>query len=240
MADVLSGVMDFFFQNIIYFVVIGVAGFLIYTYLKINSRPKPVDRRKIVRDDFKRDLEYSYSKIKWLYKGEKFIGKIERLGNSMVDGKRIYKIQFRKTILNSTIVNPFNHAVQLVVSEDIIQKDENELKQAYAEAKDNLTREVIRREMIEKSLFYGTRMILPTDFDFDQYIGIRTDAGDSIAHKFIQSVVYREDLENQSAFYYATAQENATINPEQARAMELKEKEYQIEMAKRKSKASEI
>ena len=77
---------------------------------------------------------------------------------------------------------------------------------------------------------------------FDYYFGIYYDLSIEKQHKdlIIEHNVLRTDINLLASRYFVKSQEQATYDPDKAHALAMKEKELQIELAKRKGKVETL
>jgi len=216
--------MEFIFSNIVWLVAAGVIGYIILTYLRVGTRTKikPINRAEIERIKFIERMKHNKSKaFNWLRHGNRLIGRIDALdvvslpikGNPAPE-KKVIRLLIKPTLTSKLpIVNPLAKT------------------QAFQLGLDNIDTDI-----------GGKNIIVPKWLTFDYYFGIYYDMGSEESHiKLIkEDNLFRSDLNQLASIYYAKSQEQSTFDPEKAHQLAMKEKELQIEMAKKHGKITSI
>jgi len=228
MADFFSMILDFFFQNILYFAAAGVAIFLIFTYFKFSTRTKvsTVNRAEVERVEFiKRMKENPNTEYKMLMRGRDVFGKIkamrivslERPGtkaNPEATTIKVIQMVIKPTMFRTIFEKPFSKELCFQIMADKVERFDPQTKD----------------------------IILPATMSFDYLFGIYYDGSDERIHTdFIkQDNIFRSDLNQLASVYFAKSQEQSTFDPEHAHELAMKEKEVQIELSKKKGQLTAI
>lgn len=239
--------LNWLFDNILIVVGAVVLVFFAYQYLKVSKKAKwkVIDRRKIELANFVDSMKYNFTDAYvWLYKGKKRIGRIINYAefscpknivifDPKAKGKAkfikpqnprklkrgemmdIVSIVFRPCFERIPIANPFAKLDALY-----IQKH-----------KDCLTVDIMKK-----------RFTIKADRAINRYLGIRFDMLDSEAmHKnIIYHNILKTDMEQSLSRLWVRTQLECVFDPSVARDSMLKEKELQVELARRKGKAESI
>jgi hypothetical protein len=228
--DILAGIMDWVFKNIFYVAVLGLAVYFIHEYftLKRVEKIKSVDRSEIERKNMIERLKLNPSrKYKWLYKGKKCIGNIQTIVGSTIphnpEPLEVLTITFRPLLIETPIkiVNPFAKTKPIVV--------------------DNAT--VIVTQDSYGNVVETDKITIQDSIAINQYMGIYYTVGtreELIKNNIRDFDVFKTDINNLSSIYFVKSQEQSTYAPQYAHELALKEKEIQLEMAKKKGKMETI
>ncbi len=227
-------VINFIFSNILWFIALGLFGWIIYNFLKVGKRKlKVVDRKEIERVNFIERMRFNPSaKYRWLYKGYEqlgfgtdleyrgvvLLGKITHYLESVVKSSkdtRIITLIVKPALIKSLgITNPFKKS-------QIIQF-ENDMNVCIKD-KDNI--------------------YVSSDVGITNYLGIYHQIGEK-EKKMIDNIrdsdIRQTDIDMMASVYFVKSQEQATFDPNYAHQMAMREKELQIELAKRKGKSETL
>jgi uncharacterized membrane protein len=147
-----------------------------------------------------------------LFHGSKFLGKITNIGFRFTNPnkERVFEIVYNPKWFWE-FANPFKKELLRIYEKSLI------LNKA-------------RNSMV----------ILPT-VSIDSHLGLFYDVPFEINHvNWINERLFEHDKEDLSSFYYVESQKRSTFDLEFAHAMAMKEKELQIELARKKGKMSTI
>jgi len=194
----------------------GVLVFYGYQLLRVKKTYKVLNRSEVERLKFiERMSQNKVIKPMFLYKGKKMLGRITHLKEFAYKGNpkgdNILIDQFVvKPILFGKIPNPFTKSRVFQIGVDSM--------------------DISNFKFVIKPYTY-----------LDYYFGVYYDE-DTKAHTEIikNDNVIRTDLNQLASIYFVKSQEQSTYDPVHAHALALKEKELQIELAKKRGKAETI
>lgn len=218
-----EGLMDFLFGNILYLVIGGVGLLFILNYLKIGTRKKikVVNIADIERMKFIERMKNNKPESKWFFRGKDLLG----------------KIQAERNILIKTKGNPAERTmIQLLVKPMLIKRlgITNPLAKSMPFQLDS---SIIRKDTVASSLE------VPKWTTFDYFMGIYYD--NSLSEEVHKNIIidhnlFRSTAQQIASTFFSKSQEQSTFDPEHAHALAMKEKELQIEMAKKHGKVTSI
>lgn len=217
----LAGTMDFIFGNVMYFVIAGVIIYVVLNYLKfgMKTKIKPLNRSEVERIEFiNRMKENKPNVYKILRRGNHILGKIQSMRIINIEKNptptQLCQMVIKPTIWKTNIMNPLAKSVCFSINTNKIQ----ELDRAKGSVE------------------------LPATMTFDYLFGIYYDGStENVQTDFIKhDNLFRSDLNQLASIYYAKSQEQSTFDPDKAHALAMKEKELQIEMAKKQGKITSI
>jgi len=222
--------LDFIFGNIVWLIIIGGIIFVFVTYLKFGYRHKikPLNRSEIEQYKFIERMKNNQNSVKYfkiLKRGEKTIGKITHFcavtltkkGNPKEEIKTDICMMLVKPMLISRgrlqITNPLGKVMPMQINKEFIKIDP-----------------------------FNKTMNIPEYVYLDYYFGIYYDKQtEDIQTAFIKNdQLFRTDLNQIASVYFAKSQEQATFDPEHAHQLAMKEKEIQVELAKKSGKITAI
>lgn len=218
----LDQVMKFVFDNIWLIVGFGIVIYFIHEYFSFKRRTsfKTINRSEIERKEFIDRMKYNISPYKWLYKGKEVIGKISNYTEELTKGNpkdlKTISLVFRPMLIKRPIKisNPFAKMQPLKIeknNEIIVQVD----------------KDLVLNETIELSKYSG----------FYYSIG----KNEPIICENIRNLeTFKTDLNSVASIYFVKSQEQSTFDPNMAHDVVMKEKELQVELAKRKGKTETI
>lgn len=258
MADVLSEFMNSpLFAIIIVSAIVGFIGYILISKF-ISGRAKIIRRSDVQKKELIKNMSLNKTDLfKTLWHGNQFLGKIISYKNvtpNPID-KDIIKAQ---QDLNEKITK-----ARFAKTEDDLQKAMIDMDRSRDELEklmgdnivyvifapkwfSNVSNPFRKEPMIIRDKYlvkeYSTKkLIVPPDFFMDRFMGIFFDMGAPEQHlSIIKEEMFRTDLDTMASVYYVKGQEQAIINPENAIQMALKEKELQIELAKKRGQQSTI
>jgi len=241
LSDLMSfqGLLDFVFGNIVYFLAFGGIVYFILNYLNISSKRafKPVERSEIERIKFIDRLQNNTTEFRHLFRGKHLIGNIKKLSVLTVDNPTLYNKKKKKGFKKEEKTPEVSQMtiVQLIVRPTI----SNMIRI------DNPMAKLMAFEISIKHIEIDTSkrtMTVPVSVYLDKYMGVYYDKNTEYVHtaQILKDNVLRTDIDLLASIYFAKSQEQATFDPEHAHALALKEKEIQVELAKRSSKLSQI
>lgn len=239
----LDMLLEFAFNNIFFIVAGGVIVWFLYTWLKVSRRTKykVIDRKEVERMNFIESMKFNNStQYKRLYKGILTDGYGKR-GDHLL-GKITHYMEFEQTPMKhipmkdgSTKLVPTEKEakpipmIAMIVKPMLFWKFTNPFKKANP----------ILLENNGDIMKYDENIIIPTSLAIDNlfgyYYSLNTDSGNKIRN-IIDSRILVTDFNQMASRYYVKGQEQCIYSPELAHQMALKEKELQIELAKRKGK----
>jgi len=193
--------------------------------MKTKSTLKPIARDEVERLRFIKKMEINKNQydFKYLYRGKDCIGKI-----ISSKGYRI-KINNGEHLIFNFVVKPmmFKSFEKPFGKEKAVQIN-------YANIKGN---EVEIIPSLDKDKF-----ILPKWVHFEYYFGIYYDNTLEKEHTFLikNNDVALSDLQDLASVYFVKAQEMSTFDPERAGKMALKERELEIELAKKRGEQQSV
>jgi hypothetical protein len=230
MVNPLDTLLKWAFDNIFYLCGIGLVAYFIHEYftLKRVEKTKPVDRSEVERKNIIERLKLNPSKkYKWLYKGEKCLGKIQTIIGSTVKGNpedlEVFTITFKPLLLSNPvkIVNPIAKTKPIVV--------------------DNAT--VIMTKDEYNNVIETDKIVIKESVAVTQYQGIFYTVGKNeelIKDNIRNFDTFKTDINNLASIYFVKSQEQSTYQPQYAHELALKEKEIQLMMAQKKGKMETI
>lgn len=249
MVDLLAGISDFVFENIIYFVIVGVVIYVFFLYFKISSKTKfnQVNRAEVERVEFIKRMKENKNS---------FIG-IPRtdvkptLDDGEVPDPQDYPTTEKFTILSrgKDIIGKIKAIRKVVLKSGNIEKSVLQMvvKPTIWKTKfENPTsKEIcfqIDCEMVKKWDIDNKDIELYPTTTFDYVLGIYYDIKSEDLHtNFIKNDnLFRSDLNMLASIYFAKSQEQSTFDPEKAHQLAMKEKELQIELSKKKGQITSI
>jgi hypothetical protein len=88
----------------------------------------------------------------------------------------------------------------------------------------------------------GNKLYMPKWLAIDKYFGKYYDVATLNTHHriILRDDVLRTDIEEMASIYFAKSQEQSTFDPEHAHSMAMREKELEIELAKKKGQQESI
>lgn len=223
---------DFVFANILYFVIGGVGLFFILNYLKFGTRKKikvvniaDIERMKFIE----RMKNNKPALFKSFYRGDtQLVGKIIAMRDLPIKNKD-YKA-------NSKSVPKQVSVLQLLVKPMLIAK--LGITRPFSKLLPfQINYNVVRFDKYSKSLQ------VPEWTTFDYFMGIYYDSSiPEEVHKniIIDHNLFRSTAQQVASVFFSKSQEQSTFDPDHAHALAMKEKELQIEMAKKKGNITSI
>lgn len=214
--------MAFIFDNIFYFIALGFGIWFISRYLKVGMGKKiqQVNIADIERMKFIERMKNNKPILfKWLYRDNHMLGKIYAIRTIGVKHNPGDKVMYQflvkpMLIAKLGITNPFSKLMPFQISSDILKLD-----------------------TVAKSIS------VPKWVSFDYFMGIYYDTSiDEELHKnlIVDHNLFRSTAQQLASTFFSKSQEQSTFDPEHAHELALKEKELQIEMAKKKGKVTSI
>lgn len=221
-GDILNGVINFVTNNWILIAMVVIIIILFGMYVKKKPKFKPISREDTERKKFIDREKLNKTDLKYLYRGNRLYGQIRTLSAHLIpadkdqkEEKRLINIVFKPCVLGiKWLTDPFEKDVALVVSAE---------NSDFSYAKSSFT--------IDESAI------------MNKFDGVRYDVTDKKeALKYIRDEqVSVTDWENHSSVMFVEAQKMSTFgDSSNANAMALKEKELQVELAKKRGKQSSI
>lgn len=216
----LTGMMDFVFGNIMWFMIGGVILWAVLNYLKVSTKfkPKPLNRSEVERMKFIERMKHNkVSKWKYITHGTKRVGKI---------------LAYREFTIKAN-PKPDKKIIQMIFKPMLIFKLSNPFAKTQAM---QLDAQFIDLDMGGKAL------IIPRWLTLDYYLGIYYDLASEREHTELikQDNLFRTDMNQLASIYFAKSQEQSTFDPAHAHQLAMKEKELQIEMSKKKGQITSI
>jgi len=234
--------------------IVVVLFFVFQMFVKISGKTKILKRSDIEKKKLIKSMELNKTKhFKELWHSSKFLGKI---------------INYKRFVLNpaSIEIKKSQESFAQKYRDFKETKDEKILKELNVlskNIKDELSKSVViivfkpkfigkilnpfKREVIQ--IFDGLlikefdkkKLIIPADVFTDEFMGIFYDMTDPKFHlNIIHEKMYETDLDAMASVWFVKAQELSTFDPDKAHAMAMKEKELQIELARKRGKMTEI
>jgi hypothetical protein len=183
--------------------------------------PQPLDRREVERKNFIERMKLNTPVYyRWFLKSSDIIGKIISMKDTIIEG------------------NPEKHEViEMVVQPALLSrfKIANPLSKKMCIMMDK------KNTDFEKIAF--TNELSITDrVTFDNVHGIFYDRSleTELAEHIKNDNIFRTDLEQMAGIYYVHSQEQSTFGENNAHEMAMKEKELQIELARKRGKQTSI
>jgi len=263
----LDAVMQFFFQNIFFFLFMGFAAFFLITYLKFGKKIKYkiIDREEVERLKFIEAMLFNRSsKYQALYQGDLLQlgiinngGGLLNLNNVLPMGKKIWRKLHK--------VGNIEHYLEFEqVPIKLVQDGQGKI--TYEELKNEKPMRLIAM-VIKRTLFWripnpmakaqamfiendnelmekdekGGRIIVPEQLGYDKYMGFHYIIAENTKPKLrniLDARVLVTDFNIQASRYFAKSQEQCVYSPELAFQMAQKQTELQIELAKKRGISS--
>lgn len=220
MAFGLNTVLDFIFQNIYIIAFIGVAGWFIYYLFRVRSTSKILNRSDIERLKFIERMKHNrIDKPMFLKKGKNTLGLITHFKQFPIEVPSNPDPKKKKLV----VIN------QMIVRSMFLGKIPIGKPQAF---------QIGNSEMNIRGL---VAEIKPHVF-LDYYFGIYYDEETQPHHTQLikNDNIMRTDLNSVASIYFVKSQEQSTYDPNFAHQMAMKEKELQIELARRRGKSESV
>lgn len=227
MVNVLDKILQFAFNNLFYIIIIGIIGFIIYRFVIVRRRSvKIIDRSEVERIKFIERMKANKTEIPInFYRGSVNYGLITHY-------KEYDTIKGRPNKKDKNKEEPEMIKIsQMVVKPTLFGKFPN----PFAKSKCFQ----IKTSLIKKGT---TKWHLPIYQTLDFYFGIYYDDSNEETHTRIikKDNIIRTDLNNVASIYFVKSQEQSTFDPIHAHKMALREKELEIELAKKKGQQESI
>jgi hypothetical protein len=230
MVNPLDAIMKWGFDNVFILCILGLAFYFLHGYLGIKKveKIKSVDRSEIERQNMVERLKFNTNKrYKWLYKGSHLLGNISSIIGSQTGGNphpvETLTIAFQPMLISSPIKikNPFAKKQVVVIdyANILMTSDEN-------------------GNVVETN-----KIIIKDTIAISKYQGIYYTVGSTeemIKNNIRDFDTFKTDLNNLASIFFVKSQEQSTYQPQYAHDLALKEKEIQLEMAKKKGKMETI
>jgi hypothetical protein len=218
-------------QNL--YVLIGIIAivFIVFYFVRIRTKkPTIISRNEIEKQKRIKELQHNsrliseevilpdgnksinYREFKSLFHGIKFLGSITNIQPriSNPDKEMIYEIVFKPRWFLS-LTNPFKKDLLRIFKDCLI---------------------------LDKAK--GQIVIEPT-VSIDSTLGYYYDVPNELQHlNWINEQIFKHDKEDNASFYFVESQKRATFDLDYAHDMGMKEKELQIELAKKRGKMTSI
>jgi hypothetical protein len=263
-VPIFDSIVRFLIDNFIFVGLFLLAGYYIYHYfdLKKKKSTEPISRSEIERQKFLERMSENQSKWKVFKRGNIVMGKIThfREFSKFKDDKNTklltekFEKEIKKSIDRMDKINDPDQLIEIMVEIEPTYQAYNKLKE---ESEVKIGQLVVKPYLFEKlgivSPFGKSKcfqinmkkaehdlklqaLILPKSITFDYIYGIYYDLTIEKEHiKIIKTDnIMRTDLDLQASRYFVKSQEQCVFSPDVAQQMALKEKELQIELAKRK------
>jgi hypothetical protein len=226
-------------------VALGVVAYFAYTYLRfgIGEKLKPINRSEIERTRFIERMKYNQpGDFGWVLRGSKLIGSIQsyrefelRMKSQSRKTKSPQDLEFAAPAVPAAGQPATVKVVQMVVRPPLI---------GFIKIANPLAR-LICLQLNDSELIKDAgahEIVIPPHITLDYLFGIYYDASLEEQHTdFIkQDNLFRSDMNEIASIYFAKSQEQSTFDPVRAHELALKEKELQIEMAKKTGKTTSI
>jgi hypothetical protein len=217
MPNILDQLLNTIYNNFIW-IALGVGGiWLLINYLKVRKNAlKIIDRAKVEQIKFIERMNPN-----------KMSNPINLMRGSMKMGKVTHSSEFEtlKTKINKTDPDEKIKVTQFVVKPYIF----NLLPNPFSKIKCF----EIASDLIFKDF---SKWILPEWVNFGQFLGIYYDLNYELDHRATlrKTHIFETDLNNLASIYFVKSQEQTTFDPIHAHEMALREKELEIELAKKK------
>lgn len=234
-----DSLLDFVFKNIFYFVAIGIIVYYIKDYLRVKSSFKTLSRSEIERGKFIERMIPNKMPVKThFYKGKTNLGLITHYKEFEYEfkessGKKpskkgnvsIEEDQDKKPIKKESI-----QIIQMLVKPVLLGSLANPF------AKVNVFQ--INGKYLEK---YPNKYCIPNHIYLDKLWGIYYDETTNAHTELMKNDnIMRTDLNQIASIYFVKSQEQSTYDPIHAHALAMKERELQIELAKKKGQSETI
>ncbi len=215
---VVDQIIQFVIDNLLLVVIAGVGIFFVFFILKSGTRGKfkPIDRAEVERVRYIKRTQLNENQyFKWLYRGNKLLGRIDALKTTILESKKgnpakertwIYEMVIKPSLFGLKLTNPLGKKYVLHVLEDSVEV-EPQFKSMVISGK--------------------------TYFDYVHGVYYDMSAEPLLVENIKQDGVFRTDLESLAGIYFAKSQEQSTFSPEHAHEIAKKEMELQIEREKR-------
>jgi hypothetical protein len=217
-------IFNFIMQNLWLLVGIGLLAFVIMTYLKVRSKIsyKVIDRKEIERLNFVEDMRFNKTnRWKWLIKGDRVLGKIENYLEFTHTGNPETKAMIGMVIKPMLITTGIRLSNPFSKSQPFLLENNDKIVQIRSK------KEIIIPE------FMGSDNI------FGYYYAIDKDSKSKIEN-VIDYHLLKTDFNLQASRYFVKSQEQCVYSPEMALELAKKEKEIQLELAKKRGKSESI
>lgn len=226
-------IIDFIFQNIWIIVAISIAVIYLKDLVKWKTKIKPLNRAEIERQKFIERMKANpANRFIMLSKGGHKLGIVthfkefyypEIKAENVVKKGKVVDVKKIETGKNKKIV-------QILVSPLLFGKIPNPFAktQCYQIGENSM-----KRSLIE----WNIKSWIGMDYIFGVYYDENTIENTDIIKN---DNIMRTDLNQIASIYYVKSQEQSTFDPAYAHQMALKEKELQIELARKKGKAETI
>jgi hypothetical protein len=189
--------------------------------LKYNSRHIILKKKyKILNEKTGTEIEKEdifYPEIQRIWHGRKLLGIVTNIYSREENPskEKFIEIVFRPSVWFDTWANPFSS------KKDIIRLNENELEPITNEFQKHLS--------------------IKPDVSIDSHMGEYYDAPNEEKHKnWINEQMWKHDKEANSSFYEVESQKRATFDLNTAAQLDLKEKEIQAELARKKGYSESV
>lgn len=224
----LDAIMAFIFNNIFYFIALGFGIWFVSRYLKVGMGKKiqSVNIADIERMKFIERMKNNKPILfKWLYRGKDMIGKIQAMRT----------IPIKPNPTPNPNGSP-DYVVQLLVKPMLVAK--LGITRPFSKLMPfQIAKSTIRMDSSTKSLG------LPKWVSFDYFMGIWYDSSlKEEIHKdiIVDHNLFRSTAQQLASTFFSKSQEQSTFDPEHAHQLAMKEKELQIELAKKRGKVTTI
>lgn len=226
-GSVIDGIVNFVQKNAFLIIGLLIAGWLIWFFFLRNKKKdlKPISRSEIERKSFVERNKVNFTVYQWLYRGNELLGKILKMRLSEikeVSGKKdieeipvieiVYKPIFFK-FGRFKFVNPFGQEVCLLCGTEYV-----ELDKAFSV--------ITIDERVTFDSLFGIYYDRHYENEMLDYIKINT--------------YMRTEYQNLGNETYVESQKHSVIDHNAGIDMAMKEKELQIELAKKRGKQSSI
>lgn len=250
MPNIADSVMAFLFQNIFYIVIIGLIAYILFLYVRFGRRTtyKVIDREEVERQKFidMMKLNVPPKSLKLLCRGEKQVIAMNGGGGiKFVDTWKNYLtlgiirnyLEFEqipiKIIEKQGVITYENipneepmKLIAMVIKPVLFWKIPNPMKKELA---------VVIENDKEKLSFEKSKIVLPSEYGFDKFIGYYYALGETTKPKLrniLDARILVNDFNLMASRYFAKSQEQCVYAPEVAAQLAQREKELQIELAK--------
>ena len=232
MANPLEVIMKWAMDNVFILAILGIAIYFFHGYFNLKKVEKinSVNRSEVERKNIIERLKLNPSKkYKWLYKGSELIGKISHLIETKVPHNpepfEVITMVVKPMLLAKPIriTNPFakSKVIEVEKSKQVIVWEED-------------------GSMTPKE---SNKLRINGEIAITQYQGIYYTIGkneDLMIDNIRNFDTFKTDINNLASIYFVKSQEQSTYAPQYAHELALKEKEIQLEMAKKKGKMETI
>lgn len=222
---------SFIQSNLFYLVGLAVIVYIAYDFIKIRSKkPKIISRSIIEKQKRIDELKYNkatipfkkvvnghdeifYPTFKNLFHGQNWLGKITSIACRVgnPDNELFLEIVFSPAWFGK-LASPFK--------KDIVRVSENSIE-PIAENQNSIQ--------------------IKPEITLDSHMGLFYDVPSEEKHlNFINETLFKHDSEELASQYYVESQKKSTLDLDYAHEMAMKEKDLQIELAKKRGKMSSI